>query len=415
MRRRHWLRVGAAALLPLPGVLRARVSAPRVVVIGGGFAGTACARALKHAQPQFNVTLIERDPVYIACPLSNSVIAGQRPIAAQRFGHAALAAAGVTLLAQDAVAVDAAAQSVTLADGTRLGWDRLVLAPGIALRWDAIEGYDEAAAQVMPHAWLAGEQTLLLQRQLQAMDDGGLVVISVPHNPMRCPVAPYERASLIAHGLKARKPRSKLLVLDAKDAFPQQAQFLEAWRELFPGLVDWIGLSGGGEVNAVEPGTRTLVTDFERHRAAVANVIPPQKAGRIAELAGVTDRSGWCPVDALSFESKQRPKVHVIGDAAQSAALPKSASGAVAQAEACANAVAALLLERPLAPARLDSACYSLFAPGQGLSIRGSYTPVDGQWAEVAGSAQVSTRAARQAEALAGDEWFKALTTRVFA
>ena len=415
MQRRHWLRAGVAALLPLPGLLKARVSAPRVVVIGGGFAGTACARALKKDQPQFNVTLVERDPVYVACPLSNAVIVGQREIAAQRFGHAALAAAGVTLLAQEAAAVDAVAQSVTLADGTRLSYDRLVLAPGIALLWGAIEGYDETAASSMPHAWLAGEQTLLLKRQLQAMDDGGLVVISVPHNPMRCPVAPYERASLIAHALKTRKPRSKLLLLDAKDVFPQQAQFQEAWRELFPGLIEWIGLSGGGEVNAVEPNTRTLVTDFERHRAAVANVIPPQKAGRIAELAGVADRSGWCPVDALSFESKLQPKVHVIGDAAQTAALPKSASGAVAQAEACAAAVAARALGQMPTPARLDSACYSLFAPVQGLSIRGSYAVVDGQWAEVAGSAKVSPRAARQAEAQAGEDWFRALTTKVFA
>ena len=415
MRRRHWLRAGAAALLPLPGLLLARDSGPRVVVIGGGFAGTACARALKQAQPQFDVTLVERDPVYVACPMSNSVIAGQRDIAAQRFGHAVLVASGVALRAQEAVAVDAAAQSVKLADGTRLGWDRLVLAPGIALRWGAIEGYDEAAAQLMPHAWQAGEQTLLLQRQLQAMDDGGLVVISVPHNPMRCPVAPYERASLIAHGLRARKPRSKLLLLDAKDTFPQQAQFVEAWRELYPGMIEWIGLSGSGEVNAVEPATRTLVTDFDRHRAAVANVIPPQQAGGIARLAGVTDRSGWCPVDALSFESKLQPKVHVVGDAAQTAALPKSASGAVAQAEACAVAVAALLLGKSLSPARLDSACYSLFAPGQGLSIRGRYEPVEGQWAEVAGSAQVSMRADRQSTAQAGDDWFKALTTRVFA
>src|SRR5947207_13851430 len=192
-----------------------------------------------------------------------------------------------------ATAVDAPPGA--LADGARLPYDRLVLAPGIDIRWGAVSGYDEAAAETMPHAWRAGEQTLLLRRQLEAMDDGGLVVITAPANPFRCPPGPYERASLIAHYLKTKKPKSKLIVLDAKDTFSKQRLFQAAWAELYPGLLEWVPLSKGGAVTSVEPTTRTLVTDFGRHQAKVANVIPPQKAGHIADAAGVAGGTVWCP------------------------------------------------------------------------------------------------------------------------
>ena len=195
----------------------------------------------------------------------------------------------------------------------------------------------------MPHAWKAGEQTLLLRRQLEAMEDGGLVVISAPANPFRCPPGPYERASLIAHYLKTRKPRSKLIILDAKDVFSKQRLFQAAWKELYPGILEWVSLSSGGNVTSVDPNTNTLVTDFEKYQANVANVIPPQKAGAIAERAGVADVSGWCPIDPVTFESRLQANIHVIGDAAIAGAMPKSAFAANAQAKICAVAVVKLL------------------------------------------------------------------------
>jgi NADPH-dependent 2,4-dienoyl-CoA reductase/sulfur reductase-like enzyme len=415
--RRALLGAGVAALAA-PMVARAQAAAPRVVVVGGGFAGAACARALKQGPLKIDVTLVERNAVYVACPMSNAVIAGLREIDAQRFSYSAVAAAGVTVLPAEAKAVDVQARHVALTDGSRLAYDRLVLAPGIGLRWGAIAGYDPEAAQQMPHAWQAGEQTLLLRRQLQTMDDGALVVIAIPANPSRCPIAPYERASLIAHYLQRNKPRSKLLLLDAKDTFPLQPLFTDAWRELYGGRVEWLGYSASGEVTSVEPATRTLVTDFERYRAGVANVIPPQKAGRIAEIAGVADRTGWCPVDAVTFESPLQPNVHVIGDAALAGALPKSATSACEQARCCALAVAALLGGRNASPGRLDNVCYSLLAPDHGVSVAGLYTPQDGQLTEVAGSARLSPReaprAARALEAQAGEAWFKRLSTQVF-
>src|SRR5260370_26871745 len=180
---------------------------------------------------------------------------------------------------------------------------------GIAVRWDGLPGYDEAAAESMPHAWQAGDQTLLLRRQLEAMPDGGLVVISAPANPFRCPPGPYERASLIAHYLKAKKPRSKLIVLDAKDAFSKQRLFQAAWAELYPGLLEWVPLSKGGNVTSVDAATLELVTDFGRHKAAVANVIPPQKAGRIADAAGVAAPSRRGPGLPATVEAQRRAAV----------------------------------------------------------------------------------------------------------
>jgi NADPH-dependent 2,4-dienoyl-CoA reductase/sulfur reductase-like enzyme len=417
--RREFLKTAAgasAALFPLPAI--AQNGGGRVVVVGGGFAGASCARMLKRLDPRVTVTLVEASPTFTACPFSNNVIAGLRDIAAQQFGYDKVAADGVVLAMTAASAVDAQARAVTLTNGTRLPYDRLVLAPGIDIRWDGLPGYSEAAAARMPHAWKAGEQTLLLRRQLEAMDDGGLVVIAAPANPYRCPPGPYERASLIAYYLKTKKPKSKLIVLDAKDTFSKQRLFQNAWKELYPGLLEWVSLSSGGKVTAVEPDTNTLVTDFARHQAAVANVIPPQKAGRIAELAGVTDRTGWCPVEPVTFESKQQPNIHVIGDAAIMGGMPKSAFSANAQAKVCAEVLAKLLHgEKPAEP-KLINTCYSLVAPDYGISIAGVYRPKDGQLVDVENSGGVSPLDApaitRAQEANFAVGWFNTITGEVF-
>jgi NADPH-dependent 2,4-dienoyl-CoA reductase/sulfur reductase-like enzyme len=419
--RRRFLKLGAAAVASA-ATRRARAfaqgAAPRVVVVGGGFAGASCARALRQADPRIAVTLVEPNPTFTACPLSNAVIGGFRELGAQRFTYDRVAADGIAVVRAMATAVDAPARSVALPDGARLPYDRLVLAPGIDIRWGALPGYDEAAAQQMPHAWRAGEQTLLLRRQLEDMEDGGLVVISAPANPFRCPPGPYERASLIAHYLKTRKPRSKLIVLDAKDAFSKQRLFQAAWAELYPGLLEWVPLSKGGNVTSVEAATRTLVTDFARHTPRVANVIPPQKAGRIADVAGVTDRSGWCPIDPVSFESKLVPGIHVIGDAAIAGAMPKSAFAANSQAKTCAAAVARLLAGAAPSTPKLINTCYSLVAPDYGISVAGVYQPAGGQLAEVAGSGGVSPadarRPARAVEATLAEAWFRTITGEVF-
>jgi NADPH-dependent 2,4-dienoyl-CoA reductase/sulfur reductase-like enzyme len=307
---------------------------------------------------------------------------------------------------------------VHLAGGAALPYDRLVLAPGIDLRWEALHGYDEAAAEKMPHAWKAGEQTLLLRRQLEAMPDGGVVVMAVSANPYRCPPGPYERASLIAYYLKTHKPRSKVLVLDAKDSFSKQRLFTDAWGQLYPGLLEWVPLSQGGKVVSVDPRTNTVSTDFEQYKAAVANVIPPQRAGRIADLAGVADRTGWCPITPVSFESRLQPNIHVIGDAAIAGAMPKSAFAANAQAKICAAAVATLLRgDTPPDPVLVNT-CYSLVAPDYGISVAGVYRPRGGQLTDVEGSGGTSPPQAphqvRAIEAQYAAAWFRTITHEVF-
>jgi NADPH-dependent 2,4-dienoyl-CoA reductase/sulfur reductase-like enzyme len=405
--------VAAAAALACPSFAQ---SSARVAVIGGGFGGAACARALRRLDAKLQVTLIEPNGVFIACPFSNEVIAGLRELSAQQFTYDKVAADGIAVAARAATKIDAQARTIGLTDGTTLSYDRLVLAPGIDMRFDALPGYDEAASLEMPHAWKAGEQTLLLRKQLQAMDDGGLVVIAVPAAPLRCPPAPYERASLVAHYLKARKPRSKVLVLDAKDTYSQQKLFENAWKELYPGMIERIALSQGGRVTSVDPATNTIVTDFGNYSAAVANVIPPQKAGRIAEIAGVADHTGWCPIDPVSFVSKLVPNIHVIGDACIAGGIPKSASAASAQGKACAAAVVNSLAGTAPDMPRLDGACYNTVAPGYAFSLRGIYQPKQDQYAEteVTTSPVDASREVRQREAEQALEWFKTITGDAF-
>jgi len=405
-----------AASLALPSIARAQASA-RVIVIGGGFGGAACARALKQLDGKLKVTLVEPNRIFTACPFSNEVIASLRDIAAQQFGYEKIAASGIDVVAQAAAKVDPQAHSVTLTDGTALTYDRLVLAPGIELRFDTLPGYDEAAAQKMPHAWQAGEQTLLLRRQIEAMDDGGLVAIAVPANPSRCPPAPYERASLIAHYLKQRKPRSKVLILDAKDNFSQQRLFEKAWRELYDGMIERVSFSDGGRVTSVEPKTNTIVTEFGDHVAQVANVIPPQRAGRIAQIVGAADKTGWCPIDPMTFASKLLPDVHVIGDACLGGGIPKSAAAASAQGRACAKAIVNGLAGRAPEMPRLTGICYDTVAPGYAFSLAGLYQPKDDIFAEVEGGGSSpldAPREVRAREAEAAESWYRTITGEAF-
>ena len=406
----------SAALLAAPTVLRAQTTA-RVIVIGGGFGGASCARALRQADAKLEVTLVEANKTFTSCPQSNEVIAGLHEINAQYFGYDKIAAEGVRVVLQAAAAIDAPAHKVTLADGATLAYDRLVLAPGIDIDFTALQGYDEAASALMPHAYKAGEQTLLLRQQIEAMPDGGTVAIAVPANPSRCPPAPYERASLIADYLKTYKPKSKVLILDAKDSFSQQKLFEQAWNELYAGMIERIPLSQGGRVTGVEIATRTVVTEFGNYNPDVANIIPPQKAGRIAALAAAADRTGWCPIDAATFASKLLPDVHVIGDACLGGGIPKSAGAAQAQGKACAAVIVRDLTGRSSEPPPLTGICYSLVAPNTAFSLSGVYQPKGDLFAEVEGgrtSSLDAPRNARAAEADAATAWFKALTHDAF-
>lgn len=414
--RRALLGSGAAlaGTLLIPRI--ARAAAPKVVVVGGGFGGVSVARALMALEPGYEVTLIEPNSIYATGPGTNRAIAGLIDPSKLEHGYRAVAAHGIRVV--KARAAGLAGKSLRLEDGSRVPFDRLIVAPGVDLRWDAIAGYGAAAAEIMPHAWMPGPQTSLLRRQLEAMEDGGVVAISVPVNPTRCPPAPYERASLITEYLKRTKPRSKVLILDAKESFPGQKLFEEAWARLYPGLIEWVPLSKGGQVTGVDPKAMTLSGDFDTFHAAVANVIPPQRAGVVADKLGVADYTGWCPIDPISFESALQPGVHVIGDAALSGALPKSAFAADICGKACAAAVISLLKGEPPAPEKLINVCYFLAGSGYGFSITGVFEPKAGEWSEIEGTAGGSEVNApdrvRASEATFGAASLETMVTELF-
>ena len=397
--------------LALPFVARAQAAA-RVVVVGGGYGGATCARALRRAG--LDAVLIEPETEYWSCPFSNPVLAGLRDMAAQRFTYDAIRAEGVRVVHARATAIDVDAKRVQVGEDS-IPYDRLVLSPGVDMNYAALPGYSAERAERFPHAWKAGAQTLLLRRQLEALPDGGTVLMTVPANPYRCPPGPYERASLIAHYLRTHKRGAKLLVLDAKDAFSKQKLFQAAWAQLYPDTLEWVGLSAGGRVTGIDP-DGTLQTEFGAHRADVVNVIPPQRAAAIA--APVADRTGWCPVDPVTFQSRIVADIHVIGDAAVMGAMPKSAFAAGAQAKVCADAVAALLAGDAPEPPRLINTCYSLVAPGYGISVAGVYRPTNGQLTDIEGAGGTSPADApatvRAQEAAYAEAWYHTATAEAF-
>ena len=403
--------------LTLPFVALSQTKA-RVVIVGGGFGGASAARTLVQLLPSAEITLIEANPTYTACPFSNLVIGTSRALAEQEFGYDGLTAAGVKLISARAQSVDAANQTVALQDGSAVPYDRLILSPGVDVRWGALEGYTQEASETLPHAWKAGTQTQLLKDQLLALEDGDTVAMTVPPAPYRCPPGPYERASMIAHYLKANKPRSKLIVLDAKDSFSKMALFQEAWAEHYPDHLEWRGALDDGAVSRVDANLKTVYTDFDELTASVINVIPPQKAGQIADAAGVTDQTGWCPIDPLTFESKLQSKIHVIGDATIAAPMPKSAFSANLQAKVCAFAVARLLSDLEPIPTTLANTCYSYTTPDEAISIAGVYSNADGALSSVAGAGGVSplqaNKTVRNAEAAQAAHWFETITNEAF-
>ena len=421
--RRSFGTMAAAAALAAPATLSAQ-GAPRLVVVGGGFGGASAARFARIQYPQLDVTLIEPQGKFITCPYGNLLLAGRRTLPQITHSYDGLVKRGVKHVRDTAVAIDPAARTVRLAGGERVGYDKLILSPGIAIRWGGIAGYDEAAAETFPHAWLDadGAQISLLRRQLEDMPDGGVVGFAIPDNPYRCPPGPYERISMVASYLKKAKPRSKILALDAKDQFSKQGLFQDGWKELYGDMVEWVPLGKDGKVVRVDLKEKVFETEFgNRHKVDVGNVIPPQSAAKIAIDAGLANQSGWVPINTRTFEAQRALHIHVIGDATIAAPMPKSGYIANNTSKQAVAAAAAALEGKP-APADpvYFNTCFSHVGDDYGISVINIFRPTDTGFQDTPGGVSPrgplsERREQRRLEALHADTWYASITEDAFS
>ncbi len=333
----------------------------KVVVVGAGYGGATAAKYLRlWSEGTIEVTLVDPNEAFVSCPISNLVLAGSRTMADITVSYAGLDKHGVRRVRDTVTAIDADKKQVRLASGGMLPYDRLVVSPGIDFMYERLQGWSPAAEATVLHAWKAGPQTVALRRQLTELKDGGVVVMSIPLAPYRCPPGPYERACQIAWYLKQSRPKSKLIVLDANpDYVSKKPLFSRVFAEDYKGIVDYRVAS---PVTEIDPKTGTLVTELgDRVRGDVVNFIPPQRAANLARDAGlITANNRWCEVDWTTTESIKVKDVHVLGDATLSApAMPKSGHMANQHGKAAAAAIVELLNGRPVTPPMMANTCYS--------------------------------------------------------
>lgn len=412
--RRDFVKFAGAALAGLGMSFPARAAQGRVVVVGGGYGGATAAKYLRMWSPDLRVTLVEREPAFVSCPLSNRVVVGLGDLAELTRTYDALRTRWqVDVIQDDAVAIDSVARKLHLGSGRELTYDALILSPGLDLMLDAIPGLAAAnAAGSVLHAWKAGPESVALRKQLEAMPDGGVFAICLPKAPYRCPPGPYERACQVAWYFKARKPKSKILILDANEKVQsKEALFTAVWEKDYAGIVEY---RPNSTLLEVDPGTRTARLEFEDVKADVLNVVPPQRAGRIAAQSGlITANDKWCEVDFLTFESTVAKHIHVLGDAVLAApAMPKSGHMANQHAKVCAAAVIARLHGQDVnSTPMLSNTCYSLVDDKSAIHIASvhRYDAVKKTFVTVPGSGGVSDAPSetegRYAQAWARNIW----------
>ncbi|MCB4457848.1 NAD(P)/FAD-dependent oxidoreductase [Leisingera sp. McT4-56] len=404
-----------AAGLSAPAVLAQ--GKPRVVVVGGGAGGATAARYIaKDSKGEIDVTLIEPSRTYYTCFFSNLYLGGFQELSGIAHSYGTLAAGyGINVIHDWATGVDPDARTVSLAGGGTVPYDKLILSPGIDFVDGAVEGWDVSAQNKMPHAYKAGSQTELLKAQIMAMPEGGTFAMVAPPNPYRCPPGPYERVSMVAHVLKASNPAAKIIVADPKPKFSKMALFQEGWANHYEGMVDWIGEDFGGGNVSVDPDAMTVTIDGEETKVDVCNVIPAMKAGRIAEMAGVTD-GNWAPVNAADMSSKANPDIYVLGDASQQGDMPKSGFSANSQAKVCANAVRGALTGSKVFPAKFSNTCWSLIGTDDGVKVGATYEATPEKIAKVDGfisqtGEDANLRKATYEESLG---WYAGITSDMF-
>ena len=418
-RRGFGLLLGAGATtLAMPYYARAQ-GKPRAVVIGGGAGGATAARYMaKDAGEDMDVTLIEANPLYTTCFFSNLYLGGYRDFESITHGYDKLASNyGITVVNGRADAVDRDAKLVVMADGSKVPYDRLVVAPGIDLIYDSVPGYSEEAAEIMPHSWKAGPQTQLLKAKLDAIENGQQIVMVAPPNPYRCPPGPYERVSMMAHILKEKGfDDSKIVILDPKPKFSKQALFTEGWEKHYPGMIEWYGPDVHGGIKSVNPSTGEVETDFDTFKGDLVNVIPAQKAGTIAARTGLANDSGFCPIDPKSMRSKADENIFVIGDASIAGDMPKSGFSANSQAKVAAMAIRGDLTGSKVFPAKYSNTCWSLIETNDGVKVGAQYAPNEEKIASTSKfiSQTGEDAALRQATYEESVGWYNGITADIF-
>ena len=389
----------------------------KIVIIGGGFGGATCAQYLRRWNADVEITLIEKDSKYITCPFSNEVIAGHRDIATITHDYSNFGGKNIKVVNDEVTGIDAGGKSVALKGGSSVPYDKLVVSPGISFKFGAIENDEAASAEAMPHAWKAGPQTLLLQKQLMSMADGGTVIIVPPKKPFRCPPGPYERASLMASYLKANKPKSKVLILDSNPSHSKQAAFHEGWAAEYGDMIEWVKDTDGGLIVSADPGNMTVTNDFgDEFKGDVINLIPAQTANTLVSASGLTNKDGWCTVDMGTFESAEAKDVHVIGDACVAGAMPKSGHSAASQAKNAAAAILSSLAGTDAPKPTYANTCYSLIADHYGISVAAVYELQEGVIKKISGGVSKTGNSARvhKNEAKYARGWYKSITQEMF-
>lgn len=428
--RRKFLSMTAGATtvsaLGFPYISIAGAAKQKVVVIGGGSGGTIAAKYIRMADPTIDVTLIEQDENYFTCFLSNEVLSGDRTIDSIKFGYGGLDKYGVKMVHGAATEIDPVKKTVKVAGGDTISYDRLIVSPGVAFKFDTIDGYDETVAETVTHAWKAGPQTVTLRKQIEAMPDGGKVIIAAPPKPFKCPPGPYERASQIAMYLKKNKPKSKVIILDASQNFSKQGLFTLGWTQLYGygtdnSIIEWIPSDKGGNVIGLDAKNMTVIAGEmeDAHKGDVINIIPAQVAGKIATANGLADDKGWCPVNQRTFESSLHKDIYVIGDACIAGKMPKSAYAANSQAKVCAAAVVAALQGKEMEEPSYVNTCYSIVGEEFGMSVAMVYKlNEEGQIVGIDGAGGLSPMDAsaedRKREIMYAHSWFKNITHEMF-
>lgn len=419
LNRRTFIGTGVAlgATMSAPMVMGAGHGKPRVVVVGGGAGGATAARYIaKDSQGAIDVTLIEPSRQYYTCFFSNLYLGGFRDMNSLGHSYGGLAAEyGINVVHDWAIGVDRDAKTVALAGGDSVPYDRLILSPGIDFVDGAVAGWDLSAQNAMPHAYKAGSQTELLRAQIEAMPQGGVYAMVAPPNPYRCPPGPYERVSMVAHLLKEINPTAKILIADPKESFSKQGLFEEGWQSHYTGMIQRIGPDFGGGNVSVDPGAMTLTIDGVVEKVDVCNVIPAMKAGRIADMADITE-GNWAPVNAYDLSSKMDENIHVLGDACAQGDMPKSGFSANSQAKVCANAIRGALTGSTVFPARFSNTCWSLIDTNDGVKVGATYEATDEKIAKVDGfvSQTGEDAALRQATYEESVGWYAGITADMF-